>query len=656
MRYIEKIEISKFRSFGENEIISPLDFNVLSGGNDSGKSNVLKALNLFFNNQTDFNTPFNAEVDFNKWFRDNNERGQRNISIKITFSKGNFMDKVGINKGFIAEKTFADAGGIDAKFYFLDGTEIKRETNELSYRRANDVILGRTRFVYIPTVRDQRFRENIQRQIESIANATDRRYKNTELREAFDKLESGLTKQLKELKDNVKRTMGIEIDTTVNFGTLLESMGFKTSDNIVINKRKNTSEKQTINLNSRGEGIQMQFFSFLLWFISKNDKKHNYIWGYEEPEVAFEMKRQFELASLFQNNFTNASQILITTHSPAFAFCEEKENSKIFRVSYEKDTSTKKQERLISKIHPLTQYYDNLFQRENGDDKLKRDIWGMNLQKLSYMLGSELDEITGYRHIGNAEIEQLKNNLKLISKEKEQLKTNLIKIQQEFNNTYPEKIFICEDENLKVFWGNILNKNQILNITVISSKGCSNDDVEIHIRQLRKNKNDYQPKVFRQLDRDGFTDELIQLIENRKNEKNQNSYEIDYYQVKYLPVNEVENFGVLINNKISNKIIYANLEKYNEINDAFGKTVRNACSSAKKLFDDNNIKNKFDDTKLVTEARKDMIRFYPGKDIKTIKRKFNPTQTIQNADINDYPQELKDYIETIKNFFNNGVN
>ena len=53
MRYIEKIEISKFRSFGETIKIDTFDFNVFSGGNDSGKSNILKALNLFFNNQTD---------------------------------------------------------------------------------------------------------------------------------------------------------------------------------------------------------------------------------------------------------------------------------------------------------------------------------------------------------------------------------------------------------------------------------------------------------------------------------------------------------------------------------------------------------------------------------------------------------------------------
>lgn len=46
-----------------------LDFeeiNVFSGSNDSGKSNVLKALNLFFNNVTDFDSPLEFQSDFPK--------------------------------------------------------------------------------------------------------------------------------------------------------------------------------------------------------------------------------------------------------------------------------------------------------------------------------------------------------------------------------------------------------------------------------------------------------------------------------------------------------------------------------------------------------------------------------------------------------------
>lgn len=48
MKYIESVKISKFRSIGQNELFNTSELNIISGSNDSGKSNYLKALNLFF--------------------------------------------------------------------------------------------------------------------------------------------------------------------------------------------------------------------------------------------------------------------------------------------------------------------------------------------------------------------------------------------------------------------------------------------------------------------------------------------------------------------------------------------------------------------------------------------------------------------------------
>ena len=53
---IKKIEISSFRSI-EKISIEVSEINVFSGINDVGKSNILKALNLFFYGNTDFLRP-----------------------------------------------------------------------------------------------------------------------------------------------------------------------------------------------------------------------------------------------------------------------------------------------------------------------------------------------------------------------------------------------------------------------------------------------------------------------------------------------------------------------------------------------------------------------------------------------------------------------
>ncbi len=57
---IKRIHVKNFRSLVD-ETIELSDFNFFVGKNDSGKSNVLKALNLFFNMSTDFDTAFDFE-------------------------------------------------------------------------------------------------------------------------------------------------------------------------------------------------------------------------------------------------------------------------------------------------------------------------------------------------------------------------------------------------------------------------------------------------------------------------------------------------------------------------------------------------------------------------------------------------------------------
>ena len=42
--------------------------NIFVGLNDAGKSNVIKALNLFFNNNTDYDTEFDFSKDFSYLF------------------------------------------------------------------------------------------------------------------------------------------------------------------------------------------------------------------------------------------------------------------------------------------------------------------------------------------------------------------------------------------------------------------------------------------------------------------------------------------------------------------------------------------------------------------------------------------------------------
>lgn len=98
MKIIEKIEIKHFRSFlgtpkpYEVSIENLINLNIFSGANDSGKSNILRALNLFFNDEISSKTPLEFDRDF---FMSEKESSHKVIEIGVSFdlSKDKKRDK-----------------------------------------------------------------------------------------------------------------------------------------------------------------------------------------------------------------------------------------------------------------------------------------------------------------------------------------------------------------------------------------------------------------------------------------------------------------------------------------------------------------------------------------------------------------------------------
>ena len=76
MKIIERIELKYFRSFGEKNVkITDLkDLNIFSGSNDVGKSNVLRALNLFFNDEINIGEKFDLKKDLSFLQRNRSQR------------------------------------------------------------------------------------------------------------------------------------------------------------------------------------------------------------------------------------------------------------------------------------------------------------------------------------------------------------------------------------------------------------------------------------------------------------------------------------------------------------------------------------------------------------------------------------------------------
>lgn len=662
MQYIEKVEISKFRSLGENNIIVCGKINIFSGSNDSGKSNVIKALNLFFNDRTDIFTNFNPENDFNKWFKDRNARGQRNVTIKVYIKRGAYKDPAGINKGFVAEKIFGIDGSIQTNFYVMnaENKEEKLPHDSASHKRADSVIRNQISFIYIPAIRDLDFRRYIQRQLLEITNSG-----NGQLGDIFKKLKAELNSTFTDFGKDLHKFIDINVLSDVNFATLLESMSFSTDEQITIKKigrGGNIDEKQNIPIANRGDGIQMQFLSFLLWFIANKDDKHKYIWGFEEPEIAYEFQKQFEMADIFINTFSNNAQIFLTTHSPAFISVDPHDKSRgIYQYRIHKIVDTTKNNRTISVVTDIDKYIGeaNLFEQpDNHSRYLFQDLWGVNYQRLANSLGYILKKSKDYI--------ELEDNYRIVSeliaKSKSEIMTQqaeLDKLKAAQRDLYPENIFICEDKDAPNIWRHLFEEFGIdAEIAVISSKGCCNNHVEIIFSNKVDEVVGYNPRIYRQLDRDGYLPEQIDFIEKSVRDK---FPKIKHYKVAFLPVNELENFVIISSGLFSNELIRRCEQKYDDAKDACFNTAKNNLESCRKTYisSKNNdqrkelIKRLFVDKECVmrNEAKKDPMKLLPGKDLYKVVNRFNPSAHLHQLKRENFPDELNQYLQQIKDFF-----
>ncbi|HCL5779928.1 TPA: AAA family ATPase, partial [Escherichia coli] len=79
---IRRIEITNFRSI-QKIVIDSARLQIIVGNNDAGKSNILRALNLFFNSQTNPGESFDFSTDYNIYAAKKYSKKAREIKIKL---------------------------------------------------------------------------------------------------------------------------------------------------------------------------------------------------------------------------------------------------------------------------------------------------------------------------------------------------------------------------------------------------------------------------------------------------------------------------------------------------------------------------------------------------------------------------------------------
>lgn len=698
MKIIEKVEIKNFRSFlgtkksNEAVIEDIKDLNIFSGSNDSGKSNILRALNLFFNNEIDSNHQFNFDTEFcilkkdgvqkvveiTVYFRINNRRfsiskfynrdGYRNFEYR-------FFEK---DKEIIIDSR----PSFNERRYGKNGKTPMPQIyeKENGYRRYAQRLIYWTAFSYVPAIRDERFfshlygklilqiKTNEDREIEKL-NEEKRKIENfartqkniSENKDFLEKLkdENWRKSRLAEIeteianKSSLKKSIS-ELESQINnFSDSLFSSAntFLSSEFKIGNNLKEffesfdigTGESKEISLRLRGDGIQAKFIPEMLNFLdSKQESKKYFIWGFEEPENSAEYKNQRILADKFKVEFLESKQIFLTTHSKEFLSLYDGNE-----IDADKRTA-------------------NLYQVKKISNKEFNDFSVINLfdvetQSFEFStIKSSIEEDIGSSLIRAKYSKELKEKEDKFLEEKEKFERNIQKSEEKFNqqmlkfsNAFPDKVFICEDENGVKIWEKFFENFDIKSITIIPSKGCTVNDVEVWIRENRKRNSAYKPKVFRSLDRDGYTQDQVNFLEKELKEKNEKIVAVGNYKIKFLPVNELENLAILQDEFFTDELIKINVEK---LENAFTLTITSSLNNNNKKFGSdtdlfNHHKNHLLIKNMERDAKADTKSFFPGKEIKSLKIGFNAESFLKKLKLEDYPEKLKIYLTEIKNFF-----
>lgn len=313
---IQSIRIKNFRSI-RNVFINVSGMNIFVGLNDAGKSNVLKALNLFFNNNTNYDVRFDFEKDFSYLFP-KTSHSTKEILIELKVEIPNSYQNSGI---YTWRKAWRRGG--ETQEIILD-----EKGEEPSSRSRIPYTLHRIKFRYVPAVKSKEFYKYLLSELYLTAAAS----LNSPLVESTKEFAGVIQNYTEQIHKEVGERIGIESQLTIpsDMTDMFRTLIFMTNGK---------DDEVSIPLEMRGDGIQSRHIPIILKYLAEEDQKTRNqgsvkitsIWGYEEPENGIELLKSFDLADSF-HEYSENIQLFITTHSPAFYQQDNRSGTKVFYV------------------------------------------------------------------------------------------------------------------------------------------------------------------------------------------------------------------------------------------------------------------------------------------------------------------------------------
>ncbi|HWL56435.1 MAG TPA: AAA family ATPase [Paracoccus sp. (in: a-proteobacteria)] len=301
---ISKISIRNFRSIASADIDGNW-ITTLVGANDAGKSNVLRALNLFFNNEINSGEDFEFTRDYNQFAPVRNRKAPQ-IEISITFDLPDGYKREGQSDQVVWKKVWRKYGEVRdlEKRTLSDGQPFPQ-------RSKIPALLDRIRFTHIPAIKDKAFFADLQgRLYDVLASVAE-----GPLKDSAGEFQTQLGAQLQDLLLNLRAAFGAEATMRLpeNLREIFESLEISSDE---------------VPLSRRGDGIKIRHIPLMLKFIAQKQDdlftrggvRYTHIWGFEEPENNVEMSAAFAMGDEFLELIAESDrfQLFLTTHSPIF--------------------------------------------------------------------------------------------------------------------------------------------------------------------------------------------------------------------------------------------------------------------------------------------------------------------------------------------------
>lgn len=639
MKLIEKIEIHRFRSISDASIDIE-EINIFSGINNSGKSNILRALNLFFNGESGLNQKYDFYKDYNQAFT-GQAGGKRATRIILHFNK---QGKAALSKPFSIMRVFEFGRDAVTSYHSTDEKiQKKLEKNDGNINRQFTTFLNKIEYFYVPAVRDKAFVQSLFLHFEKLIEHDSGK----DFEAKMGELSEILKTKSEDISTDFEKFIGLPTRAALSSKTadLLGAVEINVKTGIEVVRRTKLHGKKNenieVNLFSSGDGILMSYLAYFLAHVCKKISNKTFIWGFEEPENSLEYSKVRKIAEEFYGSFRSNAQIFITTHSPTFINLKNRKGVQFYRVYIE--PTDPRQASKIKTLEEIQVRQRSLFESGEIDtDEYKK-------------LSKELYFVEFAKEIDMA-VERVRTEEKLLLETRQEFETK----NKAFLEAQPKKIFICEDQEDKVIelWKHLLEMFDIADVVVMSSEGSTKNFVEIGIRHQQKLTTTYSPKVFRQIDRDGLTEEQISSIENKVFVSEKRDLNYDF---KFLPVNEIENFAVLSNTQKFTEDFWD--QNKNGIMDVFQRTAESMLKKSVKVFDIESepqeiVKFRKNDGSYVAitqgmrdAANLDWRKFFPGKEMCKKLSNFNPIDHLQALDKSDLPIEIVEYMGEIKRFY-----